>query len=977
MEVDGPKCRESEDLHIWGLEQWNTALYRHYFAATPSKPANPVVRLYITAEQLLVACGCPCAAEEARTSFVESIKAATGRRSLATDACRRRKGWNPDSGIVPPFLSHLLLTCMVANDLAEELSWTGNFRIRLSQILGTYSQPQLDRLRPLWEELAEWSVRQNLAGVGCRQLRLPRIPNSGYLCIIGYSIRLAVPSRRDHVTLATLFKENGLDRQEPELGSALHLVSANIGRFSADFAEVFNDFVSSLKSHPMSVLFHTTFWSAVREVTLSGVERQSRESSSDRIRLELEDDDGRFWLTLTSEAEHASPEVKSLPLPNARSSPFRFRLTDAAGNNLATVLLSTGNWGQNTKGLSGIRAAIAGGILLFEETDDYISVLSRDLPSSGEIRALVSNRLNADFKRAAEAAGLLPDIVRSEYAGWSEWRGLNADGLRRINIQEYSSLADVRCLRLTIPPPDIKFRGGIRIGGSFVGLPQSLPTVEIAGAERVELVPGQALERSSDRADTWSFPPALLPDALIGTRRIVAFAESVIIAEREIDFIKSAFTSDYKQPTDSSRWLVESTGIDAVSFSDNAVCVTPVTVLGQPRELQLVSDSVLPPVNQGDLLPLITILCARLAAQRGISEGELLPILEEELGLRVSEVWPILRGWVEGGMLEVLSDARWRGRTYFGRNPHMVVHRASGDYEGVLVGLVPPYLLERFESLSSAAGLSRVRNRNVSEFVPALPRVRSASLGLLSELAEELDLPPLARVRPPEELLYPVRALADQQTSTANDSWPVYRRWDWQRRSFTENPHVATLSEISVEWCRRDDGPDRYKLYRNGVMLWWTRSRTWAMLAAFTFADLPVFTRGPGAVIESQGDSLYLPLPLARIVSWLGPMNPGPVKLAAGKSGYRYTFPDVRTRELILSKLWPNSVTATRDLALVVKRQVETIIRSGTGPVVPVPAVLRSRLANLCEDRVVPPFVPGSCLPQLYSALYAKGKESA
>lgn len=321
---------------------------------------------------------------------------------------------------------------MVANDLVEELRWTGNFRIRLSQVLQTSSQGQLEPLRLLWEDVAAWSVRQNVAGVGCRQLRLPQIPDSGYHSIIGYSIRLAVPSRRDQAALATLLSENDLDRGEPELNSVLRVVNANIGKFGRDFEDVFNDFVSALKSQPLSVLFHTTFWTAVREVALSALKKPDRESTSVRIRLELEDDDGRFWLALTSDTEIRSAETKTVLLPNVRQSAFRFVLTDHNGSSLVELLLRSQTIEQKTeKILKDIRSAIAEGLLLFEESDDYVFVLSTAFPSSGQLRALVSDRIRTTFKHAVESVGIHPEITRSVHPSWTECRGLSVEGLTR------------------------------------------------------------------------------------------------------------------------------------------------------------------------------------------------------------------------------------------------------------------------------------------------------------------------------------------------------------------------------------------------------------------------------------------------------------------------------------------------------------------------------------------------------------------
>lgn len=965
MEVGRDEAAGLGKQRVSGLDDWNNALYRHYFGVPRQGSAEPVVRLYITGDELEEVGDLGCSGEEARTAFIEAVKTAIAGRSLAADAVRRRRRWSPDSTTVPPFLSHLLLTCMVANDVAEDLRWTGNFRTRLCQILGTSSQPQLKRLRDLWVELATWSVEQNRKGAGCRQLRLPPIPVSGHYSIIGYSLRLAIPTRCDQETLATILKGLRAKGEEPELRSVLHLVGSNIGRFTSEFQNVFDEFVTSSKKQPVTTLFHTTFWSAVREAVLAGLEKPDGESMSEHVRLELEDDDGRFWLTLTCDSPISLAGFTSEPLPNPRSSPFRFRLLDAERASCVGALLSSSKRASPLP--SGIKASVSEGILLFEEADDYVFTLARQLPSSGAIRMLICERLKEDVRRALLRTDLKPEITKSEYSGWSEWRGLSVEGLHQAEFHRFPALAGARSLRLTIPSPEIKLRGGIRIGGSFVALPSAFPLVEIAGATGVELVGGAPLERLANSDEMWSIPSTLAPSNLIGTRRIVASADSGVLAEREIDFIATAFTTDYKQPLDPSRWLVESTTIDMVPLSDFPACMSPFAGTSgtlHRRPLHVTSESDLSP-TQPHLIPLMTLLCARFAAQRGISEGELVPILKREVvGLHTSEVWPILRGWVESGMLDVLSDARWRGRIYFGRLPRLVIHKVGGDYEAVLVGLLPPLLQDRFHHLSVAEGLVPAESRSVSEFVPALPRVRSKSRALLNELAIELELPPPACLRQVGEFLRPVRTSTEEHSSILQDKWPRYRQWDWQRRSYAENPRESAIRGISIEWCRRDDGPDRYKVYRDGDLVWWTRSRTWAILAAFTLAEVPVFSRVSPTTIESRGDGLHLPLPLARIVACSGPANPGPT----GQAVYRYTFRDRGVCDLVLSKLWPGTIAMTNEVAAAAKN-LSTILQTGCGPAVPLPIALSRGLVRLFEGRPGPHFVPSSSLPRLYSML--------
>lgn len=963
------------------LDDWNLALYRHFFAAPSNVSAPPLVRLYVTAEDLSIATGRNNTPEQSRSAFIESLKQTFGSRSLALDASRRAKLWNPERPAVPPpFLSHLLFTCMIANDLAEELRWTGDFRNRLSHALGTGSQTLLERLPPLWKELAAWSLRQNLSGAGCKELRLPQVPDSGYHSIIGYSIRLAIPSRRDQSALAALLRQHELDGIEPDLNSVLPVVAANISRFSGDFEGVFREFVADLKTLPSSLLFQTAFWTAVRDVALAGQLKSSFQRSNFNARLELEDDDGRFWLALCSDKETQSPGISAIAVPSTRQSSFLFILQDSHGESLVDQAFSSTREPVSNELLGPIRAAIAGGILLFEETDDYVYVQTNTFPSSQQVRALVANRLNADFEAAMGASGLQTIITRSSFEGWSEWRGLTAPGLRNAKFSAFPSLLGVPALRATLRPPEIKILGGIRFGTGFVALLPALPHIQIADAENVsielkagEWVPLQALEGT---ADCWCLPPPLSIKQLLGSHRIVAFARSIPIAEQQLSFIENALVTAYKQPKDPFRWLIESTAIDAIPLSENLTRVSIFEVKrsqSEPENLNSGSPFVEKTIplteSTTPLLELVTILCCRFSSQCGISEGDLLSIFTSTLSIKVWEVWPILRGWVEAGMLDALSDARWRARVYFARMPRFVLHRRGGFYEAILTGLIPPHLRMRLEGLAAAAGVTVVQRPSTSQAIPSLSVFQSNGVTPVRRISEELRLLPPIEVRLTPTSVPSVQSLIQQHASTIQNSWPTYRQWDWKRRTFTEDTSAHSMSGISLQWCRRVDGPDRYKLYKDNMLIWWTRSRTWAVLSAFTLAGVPIFDRRSESLIETWGDSLYLPLPVARLVSWIGPATPGPVKTEDGRTTYRYSFPDDRLLDLVIGMLWPGPVKAR--MSSKVSKGIISAVSAASGPLIPLPMALRRSMAEFEWDTPMPALVPVSALPRLYALFRA------
>ncbi len=329
-----------EDLRKWTLAEWNEALFRHFFTYPPNANPGPLLRLWVTAQELRLASGAAsCSATEVRQLFITVLREAIDRRTLGLDAERRAIRWHCEDSALPPFLSHLIFTCMAANDVANDLKAVGDFRQRLSLMLRKESHG-LERLLPLWEQLSEWLAIRNDAGGNCRPLRLPDIPVSGYHSIIGHSIRLAIPSRRDQERLSVLVRNLDLIGTEPDVNAVIRIIENNSGRFSSQFQDLFREFVSDLKSLPASALFHTSFWLAVREsISAQAVKRPDKPKDATG-RLELEDDDGKFWLTLVADREIHSGGLQTIPLPAVRTSIYAFAVADTNGRSIVAQILS-------------------------------------------------------------------------------------------------------------------------------------------------------------------------------------------------------------------------------------------------------------------------------------------------------------------------------------------------------------------------------------------------------------------------------------------------------------------------------------------------------------------------------------------------------------------------------------------------------------------------------------------------------------
>lgn len=974
------KTQDSPDaVENWSIDDWNSALYCHFFTILPGTSSTThVVRLYVTSDELCAATNVRSC--HVRSAFIAAIRRGIESRSLGSDAYQRYTVWDKESSEPPPFLSHLMLTCMVANDIVGDLKSIGDFRKRLSVLLEKSSHG-LNRLRPLWEEFEKWSTRRNLEDPNCKRLVLPKIPTSGFHSIIGYSVRLAVPSLHDLKTLGILLRREKLIVQEPEVNAVLSVISQNMGKFTAQFQEAFQDFTSAYRSAPASVAFYTIFWSAIREVALSAVADQQTESHG-KARLELEDDDGQFWLSITSDKEIAIPGIRPVKLLTPRRSTFRFILVaEQEAHGLTSKILSSQKLDkQLEKSFRAVRNAVSSGFLLFKRSEDGVYVLCDDFPAMGNLRALISESLLPSFRAASQGSANILDVSASIHDGWFELRGLTIEGLRRLDLSRYPSLLKIRCLKATLPPPEIMIRGGLHVGESFVAIAQALPYIEVADADNVsiEIQPNQwsSLDRIIGSANDWSFSPQIDPQLLLGSHRVVAFSNSFPIAEKKISFIEGLYSYEYKRPLDISRWFVDGSRCDITALAELSLDMTTQQEFEMATVRLSINDADAPPIPESQRTlsrALATILSCELSERRGITESSFVSLLTQNFGVELREVWSALRAFVEAGILDVMGDFRWRGRVYFGCPPKLVVFRRGNLYEAVLTGLIPPFLLDRFTQLSSSWGVTNVESTSCCPIVPALPRCRSTSVDTLTSFAQELNIAPPSFLRTPTALGTSVRSIIKPKVAEPKN-WPTYRKWDWNTRSFVNQPIQLNCRNVSIEWCRRDDGPDCYKIVQDGSLLWWTRSRSWALLAAFTVAEVPVFEKSPNGVLESWGDSLYLPLSIARVVAVLSTQVPGPVRSSNGNWKYRYAFPDDRIRKSTLDMLWPENHCANA----LWSQHVFALMETCTGPVVPLPLILRRSLHAIAGNHPLlgSKLVPASALPALYALLGSITKEA-
>lgn len=269
---------------------------------------------------------------------------------------------------------------------------------------------------------------------------------------------------------------------------------------------------------------------------------------------------------------------------------------------------------------------------------------------------------------------------------------------------------------------------------------------------------------------------------------------------------------------------------------------------------------------------LVHVLAGRATTRAGFTWHDWVEFVERVLKVKASLVESVTRAWMESGLIDVGSYARWRHRSVFARRPRLVAFRVDGYVGATLIGLTVPTTREELERrVVSTAGLVEERC-SASAFVP-----RSLSLRLRSrERLEELALACGIEVRWLRlESASPEATVRQDGTSAppSNYEWAH----PWPRWSLVPGEHDG----IEVEHRMRRGCPDYWVVSGDDGSVWsydFDVARAWA--AALSNAP----------IVDAVGDTwlvarnAYLPLPLARAVAVLGAGLPGP----AADGTYRY-----------------------------------------------------------------------------------------
>lgn len=281
---------------------------------------------------------------------------------------------------------------------------------------------------------------------------------------------------------------------------------------------------------------------------------------------------------------------------------------------------------------------------------------------------------------------------------------------------------------------------------------------------------------------------------------------------------------------------------------------------------------------------LVRILSGRAASRAGVEWKEWEALVARVLRLDVASLEAVTRAWMEAGLLDVASCARWWHRAVFARAPRLVVYRVDDHVGASLSGLALPSTVDELRNAALRTGLPIEERFSVSGVVPATLGLRAPDVRAVEEVAAGsriatcwLDIDDLARVT------------LGRHDGSSTPPEHYERSVRWSRWSLKRGDHTGVV----VEHRMRRDRPDFWVVERGQHRRWFydlNVARSWAA----SLIGEPVVSVVGDAFLDAN--HAYLPLPLARAISVLGAGLSGP----AEGGTYRYAIGAPPLRELVL-----------------------------------------------------------------------------
>lgn len=876
----------------WTLHQWSQAFFRHFFEY--EEEDTPVTRLVITdATWSSVTGDTSTSPAQIQQAFLDQFPRT--RRELNCHLSSQALNLSLDD-----YFPYLILTCLVSA-ASEDDAEAGQFPIRLYELLRMQGDSPLpfDGLGDVWKQLAAQLITGHNQGRPWRKLVLP---NPGIEVRIGYSKRLAFPSRNDQQQLAPLL--NNLDRSkwldEPPIDPVLNIiVERNIWKFSSAFQQEFRDF-KNLVSSGQETATHP-FWAAVlgvlRTNPLESRAKNSRHTLDLCLLMEFDEFEEPVLSLLSKISSSPWSGITSQSLDLEIAGYNHLLVADENPEEPARRLLNGGLSCSDVR--SSLLEVAQDGLLIFQREGGYRIARTRP-PESGPATVLVRQDLKNAF---ISALGSLAFNRPLKPCLNTQWHWL--DGLEG---QQIPRLSGIRCLTPIARSASIGIYDGIRCqGGSYLSRFAALPEFRLEGSHRLRL---NCLSTASTSAKT-----LVLDQGTTGWRlahnpetRAGIEGEFEVVAEnrtgmrisaRRIRFQREILTWNYGLPSDPGAWEIEAGQRDTASLEVGNRSLWEISEAWNPEQC-LETTTCLPAREfdaswcHGGLGDLVEALAAIGTTRTlGLAEMEFLDFLRRFLHIDEKDyrlLWDIARAWTEAGLLQRVSDRRWRAVRYLPQIPRLCLSRTSdGAWRGVVLGLMPTFPGYRLINDAKVLTLEARWVASVSPWLPPGLVLAGATAKALIDFAKAKELE-VVRVRSFVDCLAPLDQALRYDDPPGNYS--PYAIWNWEQGRFQKFTDAHSSHEgPGIFWHRRERG-DRRDFFvaraENGRTLW-SYSRVWSLLAGARLLGRETYGYQPGEGLVRQAvGGIHLPLVVGRLTFALSGCAPGPVKNADGDIAYRY-----------------------------------------------------------------------------------------
>jgi hypothetical protein len=725
-----------------------------------------------------------------------------------------------------------------------------DYRRRLQSVLGWNSQLLgLSGIASLWQQLVAWCEQKRLEGEPYRAIALP---NPGSWRQIGYSLRVAFPSRADRRRLGSLLA--GRDIASPRALIALVRRRLDAEAWSDAFKAVFLDFEERYRNGDRLLADHG-FWRLVSELpSLQTPEGDAR--SQTRVRM-LTSIDKDTVLEIEADSRALLETASWNLLENGRAT-----LTGSVGEVFGLIAALND---KKRIGVDRIAADVVSGVVPFVEVmwgtwdwQDDPDLRSVRVLASDAIKAQTSNRLGW---QQVDSGWHISDEISSKLFGevfGAADRGEHHERLRSLQVF-----------------------GGVRTQGTLLGLPRLFPSIAASPGAEIEIQPIRA-ERGmlTTHVNDKGVVELTSPDPVAGVWKL-AISEHAVSLPFEIilRFVDRAIEHGTLREPDTNDWPQENDVEPGPLFE-------ALSVRALPHQSAQPADR------------LLHLLEATYAAGRSSwAEADLIPLIQAITGTGGPSPWDILRALHEGGFLTPHVAARWRARRWYLTSPKL--YRIGKVV--ILDGAACQTLRERFLKIVGAkGGRASVRHGVGPWSVPLL-------------VASEVDIVELATDLEVSLGSAPLHSFASAPTCWRASVYDTQFRdaasmWDWSRGHFVSNDAEALGIKLQ-RWSRtKRDAPDIYTLARAGTVIATLSNRTAAIVEAYRRSNRPLFEHS-GNLVRRTSTAGWLPDQAARRLRLTHLSSPGPI--ADRPNGYGYGYPCDADSSHWLSMQFGNAIKGT------------------------------------------------------------------